>query len=748
MFRITQNLLTQRRKDAKTQSKNRKLYFALYVFASLRHCVNKMLRREYSKKIHLLLIFQFFLFFSLKADLLEDLLIVEQIDKELNRSFPVTYNNFLEGGYINMPSARAGNAGEIAAGYSHLPPYRIFNVRVQPYSFLEFTGNYRVFHDVPDPVMGASGYGDFSERGINVKFILLRSEDSNFGLPGVAVGFNDFLGTCGFRSEYVVFTQVFPKYHFEVSLGYGLQRLKGLFGGIHWCPWENCENSFLRGLSFLAEYDASDYHKDPHPEGRKQRFPLNGGIKYSPFSGLDFNFSYVRGNEFAFSTSIAYNLGESQGFVPKYRDPLPYCSPVNNQKVGELRPYSLLLHELALALEEQGFKLIEAKLESSPCEEKILHLHIANEKWILMQDTSERLSHLLSSLAPSNLDEIIVTIICEGFACQRYRFRIIDLINFREHRIGLFELMTIAGTQEVETICSSEKIFYSPLPSWEWILKPKIHNYFGSSTGKYKYAIGLQTGAEGYIKNAYYYKFLFGWIAKSTLCGLTGMDRLNPSQIINVHSDIMLYQRTRGVTLDIAYLQRGWNLGRGWYTRGALGCFERAYGGLAAEWLYYPVDSILAIGFEAAVLRKRTHDGFGFTDKVRKLKGFTPSYIKFLGSQYFIDLYYDCQPLELFFKVSGGKFLANDWGARFEATRYFDNGVELTAWYTVTNGNDKVNGERYFNKGIAFSIPLEIFYTYSSRERWNYQMAAWTRDVGYRSCTGNSLYDTIRWERE
>ena len=59
-------------------------------------------------------------------------------------------------------------------------------------------------------------------------------------------------------------------------------------------------------------------------------------------------------------------------------------------------------------------------------------------------------------------------------------------------------------------------------------------------------------------------------------------------------------------------------MGRGWFSRLAAGYFEVAYAGIAAEALYYPVQSNWAIGFELAGFRKRSYFGMGFQG-VRKL---------------------------------------------------------------------------------------------------------------------------------
>jgi hypothetical protein len=172
------------------------------------------------------------------------------------------------------------------------------------------------------------------------------------------------------------------------------------------------------------------------------------------------------------------------------------------------------------------------------------------------------------------------------------------------------------------------------------------------------------------------------------------------------------------------------------------------YFGVDLEYLYYPVCSPFAFGFDGAVFKRRTFTGLGFTNKIRKLDGFKPNYVNFIGSQFFLDLYYDWRAIDLAFRVSAGKFLANDWGASFEVARIFPSGMQIKFWYTWTNGNDHVNGSVYFDKGIGISMPLDIFLTCSSKTRVAYEMSAWLRDVGYRTPAGMRLYNGLYYERQ
>ena len=95
-----------------------------------------------------------------------------------------------------------------------------------------------------------------------------------------------------------------------------------------------------------------------------------------------------------------------------------------------------------------------------------------------------------------------------------------------------------------------------------------------------------------------------------------------------------------------------------------------------------------------------------------------------------------------------GQFLAKDRGVRFEMTRWFPSGLNVSLWYTITNGHDKLNGSTYHDKGFSFGIPLDFFLRRSSRTYAGYAMSAWLRDVGAFADSGRQLYNTLRLERK
>lgn len=683
---------------------------------------------------------------------MQDLLIVDYWNRRLCEKFPVYYNHLFQGGYFSMPSARMGKEGEMGAGYSYVPPYINYNLRFQLSNFLEITGNYRIFKGVEDPVLTKEGYGDFSDKGANLKVALFRPEDSLYKLPGIAFGLEDFIGTKAFHAYYVVMTQVFLDYNFEVSFGYGANRIRKWFGGLAWMPFRQSNWKYLKDLSFALEYDAIPYRDETiekHPKGRKKFTPWQFGMKYRLLDVVDLSVAYIRGNKWAFSISTTHDFGTAKGFMPKANDPLPYRAPVNFHPLGELRPPCSLIQELIFAFRNQGFNLSEAWL----CDEegaRMLRLRITNFVYRDLHQVRIRLNALLSSLIPDDIERTIVVLDVFSLPVQEFHYITAYLQRYRNQEMGPFELEILSPLKEVSepSPYTSLLLYKRDLEWWNLELLPKTQTLFGSSSGKFKYALGLSLNLNGFIFDDIFYSISLGYYFTTYLKNVNDIDKLNPSQIINVRSDIARYYQQKGITVDEAYLEKVWNWGKGLYSRFSIGIFEPQYGGVSTECLYYPVNSNWAIGVDVALLKKRAPHGVDFTSCVRKLHGFKPSYRKFIGTQCFLNFYYDWNCTGLEFKVSIGKFLANDKGIRTEISRYFPSGLRMGIWYTYTNAHDVINNAVYHDKGFFISVPLDIFYTRTSRSRWTYGMSAWLRDVGVSAASGNHLYDIINQERQ
>lgn len=676
----------------------------------------------------------------------------KEIDEKADDQLPVIYNVDMIIGYLNMPSARVNRVGTAFLGGNYVPPYHAFGSNLQIYQTIELSFNYRVFTNIPEANFGSKGFGDDADRTVNLKFAFSPSDYFDFLLPDVAVGFNDFYGSRRFYSLYAVATLPLKEWNFEASFGWGKGRIDGYFGGIAFTPWRFSNTFFLKDLTFFAEYDANDYEDNPfeHPEGQDVKSRVNVGLSLDLFKAVQLKVSTLRGKEWSASGGLYYRFGDSHGFLPKVKDPPLYASPIDHEPIGPLRNEKELAYELALALGQQGLNVTRIFLNYDCNDRKVLWIQLINLRYFMTRDARERIQSVLSALIPENIYQTIVALEEGSVLAQTYSYFTTDLLKYQNKEVSEEEMKILAPPEEVlnrPNAYESALLFKRNKTIWSMLVRPRLLSFFGSTSGKYKYAFGVIGGPQGYLLDTLYYKTQFAYNALSSTENVGDIDIYNPSQLINVRTDAINYYKSNSVTLEQAYLQRAFNFGKGWFFRLAGGYFEAAYAGIAAESLFYPVESNWAMGIEAATVLKREYEGLGFQYKVRKLDGTIPTYVPFIGFQGFFDLYYDFKPLQLDMKLSIGQFLARDRGAKLTLTRYFNSGVTFSFWYALTNANDTIHQKVYHDKGIAFTIPFDFFLHQSSRASVGSSMAFWLRDSGAKAATGRELYPVLNSAR-
>ena len=516
-------------------------------------------------------------------------------------------------------------------------------------------------------------------------------------------------------------------------------------------PFRTSCYPYLQGLTLTGEYDPINYedpHIEHHPDGRTRSSMYNWGAKYRLCDLMDFSVAYIRGEEWAWSTSVFYNFGDFKGFLPKTEDALRYRAPINVEPIGVRRPESVMAQDLVYAFREQGFNVLEVDLEYGDCGERQLWLRISNDRYRYEECIRLRLYSLVSRLTPSDIDCVTVNLEASGMGVQAYHFRREFLERYRHCQLSDCELAILSPmTEEACPGCNAYPVFYQCRPGFSWSLAPRWRTFFGSASGKFKYSLGPTLGLRGTLWDYLDYKIQVTHDALSNLKDCRDVDALNPSQIPNVRSDVVGYYQNDEPYVEELYIQRNWSCANGVYGRLAAGYFELMYGGVAAELLYYPVCTDWAVGAELGLFQKRERSGLGFLDKIRQLDRYQPTYVEHFPWQGLVYFYYDCKALEMDFKITAGSFLAHDVGARFEVSRYFANGLRLSLWYTYTDANDVLNGARYYDKGVSFTMPLDFFRRCSTKDYWGYGMSAWLRDVGQQARSGDRLLPILQAER-
>jgi len=415
-----------------------------------------------------------------------------------------------------------------------------------------------------------------------------------------------------------------------------------------------------------------------------------------------------------------------------------------------LDPFSRFGQELAYAFQEQGFDLYNLYLIPGENGKDGLWMKIVNVRYREEEEVRSRIEYVLAALTPSNIETITAVTEADGVPIHEYQFRTQDLKRYAEGKLGEAEFRVVAPTREASSKpgeYDAARLFQRHKRIWILTFRPWLRTFLGSSRGKFKYEVGFALNPEGYLFDEIYYNLCGTYTVKSSAMDIDSKDAANPSRIINVRTDSILYNQSNSFHLDQAFVQKSWNMGQGWFSRLSLGYFETAYAGAALETLYYPVHFNWAIGFEVSSLLKRGYYGVGFQRKIRKLTDNGPVYFPYTGLQYFAEFYYQYKPFNLDFKISAGQFLARDKGIRIEGGRTFLSGLRVGLWYTLTNAEDVIGLRRYYDKGFSITLPLDIFMNKTSRTRIGYSMSAWLRDCGARAATGKQLYPTLYWER-
>jgi hypothetical protein len=577
------------------------------------------------------------------------------------------------------------------------------------------------------------------QRAANIKLGLIMEQEG--WLPSLAIGANDFMGIENRGYQYLVMTKQFLRAHLECSLGWSFKKAQGIFGGIAWSPFRKSTVGFLKKLSFVAEYDSSIDRKQSCFSYRKGS--IHAGLIFSAGDCLQLSIANLKGKEIAISGCLRFPLGINQKTKPQ--DPSLYTSPINTEPLGNLRSEQDFSQELAYALKEQGLDLYRVVFQYDISGQKQLCIKIINTRYREECMVRERIQAVLVALVPADVARIIIIVEENGVSCQAYCLDIDLLKSWYKDQISDFEFTTLTPLREVPK-CKNEyeavTVFQRCKPVWTFLIRPRVLTFFGTNNGTFKYNLGAIVSPEGYIRDQLYYKIQFGYSFASSEQKIA-QNQGNPSYLPIVRSDTLSYLQPNRLSLEEAYLQKTWNLGRGWFFRTATGYFEIAYAGFAAECLLYPVNSNWAVGLECAVTYKRRYKGIACSNHTKQLQKMGYTYIPFTGIQYFLDVYYDCKPLHIDLQVSAGRFLAKDKGVRIELGRYFPSGLRFSLWLTITNGHDKVNGQTYYDKGFCFAVPLDLFFPRSSRNYLGFSMSAWLRDVGARAKTGIPLYDTL-----
>jgi hypothetical protein len=240
----------------------------------------------------------------------------------------VVRNDFGGIGLIETPTARMAPDGELSLGGSFFRNTQHYNLGFQIFPWLEGTFRYSGLQHF------SQDFPVYYDRAFAIK---ARLWDDQGGIPALAIGINDLVGTGIYGSEYIVASKKIG--NFDTSLGFGWGRsgtantfrnplgaisdsfykraafnglggtfnlnqyfhgpATGVFGGVSW-------HTPIRGLTLLAEYSSDAYVAERAAGNFKPQNQFNFGASYQPVENVTLGLSYLYGETIA--GSITFSL--------------------------------------------------------------------------------------------------------------------------------------------------------------------------------------------------------------------------------------------------------------------------------------------------------------------------------------------------------------------------------------------------------------------------------------------------------
>jgi exopolysaccharide biosynthesis protein YbjH len=615
-------------------------------------------------------------------------------------------------GLMEIPTARILDDGAVRIGYAQADPYRWYSGCMGALPGLEIGGRLTELHGIEGNL--GSDYGDYKDKAFDVKYQLLPESK---WLPALAIGLNDFHGTKLYPAEYVVVSrQLFP---LDFTIGLGTKRLQGdltlpfadqiplpfidevgLFGGVEWAASD--------WLHLMAEYNPIQYEDD---EGRKvvpegASSPFNVGARLTILPGIDLGLSYQRGDTLALSGNFKFIFGKP--ILPKRADPPKWAS---SKPTGSPdRDLVEMVKDIRASVQEAGFKNVVIYSDGN-----CLIAEFENTKYFSHQKAAGRVLRILLFYSMPEIEYLNVVFTRRDLPFLRVSIRSEIFKKYLYGEISDRQLSNLIKTEAVDSTYRNglKKYTRSQNPKrfiYDFKIKPDFKTYLNDPSGFFKYKTGiLPTGTVIPWKGGEAY-------ARYDIPFYSNISSSVPLLKEPVRSDSWKYLGD-SYKFDRLIFDQAFQLSERTIARISTGYFEYMYAGIGGEILTFLKEGNPAFGIESDWVKKRE------PDTQLDLQDFESYTI--LGNFYF--QYYD---LGLTFIAQYGRFLAGDIGWLFTASREFENGAVVGAWYSFTDTDDLTGFNRgYHHKGVFVSVPLRWFTDYESRIRYGYGISPWSRDV-------------------
>lgn len=638
-------------------------------------------------------------------------------------------------GLINIPSSRILKEGNLKLHLVNSEPINSLFISANPFDWMEVSLRYADINTRKySPYKSFSGDQTYKDKSFNLKVKLIEETDR---FPELSIGFRDFIGTGKFSGEYVVTSKKIGDFDFTAGLGWGsLSESKGIKN-----PFIDIDESFSSRPLDIGQGGDIEFKR----WFRGPKASAFYGFSYlNKYSGLRFKMDYDKSNPFNLRKDSNYSFGLSipaSNFIDinifKHRGVdigfgLSYKADYSKQLIQKdevISPVSFLQKDIdILSQDDEVFSgTINVLLSKYQIFTQEIYLK-ENNFFISVDQTKYRNLNLAAKRVIQIIDEVLSTrkiknvsitfqtgkvrIGSVEFPLTKFRQFLSNSISFAE--IKKYILYENFYPQDNETRIFEGKVDF---PLYIGGIKPDLKNHVGAPEAFYSGQIGLlASGGIVLSKNSY----LDSTIGIGIFQNLDQLRLKAFSRLPKVRSDVREYLKEKYVIKQLSYTHMfDPTYSREYLFFGGLkiGLFEEMYGGIGGEILFRDIRRPWYLTANYYWVKQREfNQRFSF----RNYETFT-GHLNFIWET----------PLDgVKMILSGGRYLARDSGITLNMSKTFKTGFTIGFFATKTDISAFEFGEGSFDKGIYFSIPLDVV---SSKYRKNNARFVWknlTRDGG------------------
>ena len=353
--------------------------------------------------------------------------------------------------------------------------------------------------------------------------------------------------------------------------------------------------------------------------------------------------------------------------------------------------------------------------------ENSLIIIIDNSKYRNLNTAAKRVMQLTEEVLSSReIKKLSIGFNSKEINTSLVTFPVDKFLKYLDYSYSYREFKRYIDYENFKSFDGHKKIFRGDIdfPIYSWGISPNLTNHIGSPETFYAGGLGVIFGQTVAFDKKSFMDIALNFNLYNNLDEL----RLTAySRLPKVRSDIREYLKEGKNSISEFTFSRIFKpiySNKGLLISGMkIGYLEQMYGGVGTEFLFRDINKPWYISGNFYWVKQREfNQRFSF----RKYETFTGH----------LNLTWETPIDGVKLILSGGRYLAKDSGISLNLSKTFKSGFVLGAYATKTDVSAEEFGEGSFDKGIFFSIPLDIV---SRKYRKGYAKFVWknlTRDGG------------------